>query len=459
MPTTADETGLLRYAKKYNVPRRGAQFATGTITVTSSFATTIADGSSLINQANGARYATVGTTTIGGSLTATANVIALDAGSSSNALSGVSLSFESAPPGINPTATVIAISGGESQWSLIRWGKEIVKRMNAKPAAGNWAHVAALCDTVSGVEQAFIYGALRGTGTLDVVITTPATTGTRTASADILARCAGALLQGAQEEGGDFIAPLAADTFANTGLHAATEQDCTITVGYRASLQNPFAAWPPHGVGYVILDDSDTWYTVTASTSVTSFTITHGGTGTAVAPSVGDEIGVFFESVGFSNGTIRSVTGAGPWVVTVDWSEDATPTETTVPTGRVITPWNTQLPSIAGPPTDESGDGLSGALPDFFARLGPGEMTALTADDTTRRRRYPFVGDVSPFDGDALYPTDITARLGIGGYTDAQNFYITADVTEPTVPDAAFIGTPPSILVLKNVRVIPWIGY
>lgn len=233
----------------------------------------------------------MGLTTVGATLSATANVIALEKGTSSNALAGVSLTFESAPPGLNPKVTVVSISGGDNQWSVRRWGQEIVKRMNAKPAAGNWAHIAALADTVAGVEQAFVYGALRGTGTLDVVITTSATTGTRVASADLLSRVLGAFISGAQEDGGDFIAPLSGDLIANTRLHAATEQGSKVKIGYKATTQNPFASWPPSGSGYLDVDNENTFYKVTSQTSASSFTIGTPAAGTIVQPAVGNEIG------------------------------------------------------------------------------------------------------------------------------------------------------------------------
>lgn len=137
----------------------------------------------------------------------------------------------------------------------------------------------------------------------------------------------------------------------------------------------------------------------------------------------------------------------------MSWSP--TPTETTITVGTVLSPWCSQLPLIAGPPTDATGDGLSGAVPEYFAKLGPGEMTPLTADDLSRRRRWPFIGDISPFDGQALFPSDVTARLSISSTTDAMDFSVTADIKAPSVPDASFIGTPPSILTINAITVIP----
>ena len=105
------------------------------------------------------------------------------------------------------------------------------------------------------------------------------------------------------------------------------------------------------------------------------------------APVVGSYIGVYFPSVGYVRAKVLNVIGPSPWTVTVSaWS--TTPTETTVPTYSVISPWNANLPKLFGPPSAGS-NVLSGAVFDYLASLGPGEMTPLTTDDVTRRCRWP----------------------------------------------------------------------
>lgn len=452
LPITASEATLHVFARKTSTPKKGAQYASGSITVTSSFVTSIPDGSVLTNQSTGAQYKTVGTTSIGSSLTAIANVISVAAGVAHNATIGTALVFNSAPAGVNPFATVNSITGGDSEWSNVRWANEIIKRMRAKPAAGNEAHLRALADTVSGVEQAFVFPCLRGSGTCDVVITTPASSGTRVASTELLARVAGAFMIGAQENG-EFIAPISESCFANMRIHAAVEEPTVVTIVFKASKQNPFSAWPPYGDDYIQHDDENTWWTVTSSTDASNFIVAEPSVGIVVPPSVGFDFGAFFPSKGFCKGTIVSVSGSGPYTLGVTWTPQ--PSESDIATGTVLTPWCSQLPQIAGPPTTETGRALSGAVPEYFARLGVGQMTSLTDDDITRRCRWPQVGDVSPFDGEAFFPTDVTARLSLKSFTDAVDFAVSANPSTPSVPDAAFIGTPPSILVVSTIRLLP----
>lgn len=459
LPTTASEEGLLKLGRKYGVARRQATAATGTVTVTSSFATTIGAGTKINNVVTGARYKTIGTTTIGASLSATANVVAIDTGTLGNATSGTVLTFESAPAGINPSAIVQSISGGEAAWSKTKWAQEIARKMKQRAAAGNVDHIYALAHAIPGVEQAFVYPALRGCGTNDVIITTSAASGTRVAGTSIINRVIGALQLGVQTDGGDFVAGLDASDFANTRVSAAIEQSVTLTIGYKASPQNPFASWPPQGSSGVQLSNTSTWYVITAASALTSFTVGLPGAGTVVSPAVGNQIGLYFASKGFCKATIATVSGTGPWTVTASaWvaSDGSAPTDDSADmVGLPITPWCSQLVGIAGAPSADSGQALTGAAPEYFAGLGPGEMTALTADDLSRRCRWPHVGEVNVFDATALWPTDVTARLSLSAKTDAANFTISASPSTPDVPNAAFIGTPPSILVLGAIKVIP----
>lgn len=456
--TTADETGLQVLAKRYGVPRRTGTKAIGTATVTTSFAQTIAAGATLSNEATGARYRTTTTTRVTASLTATANIEAIEPGANGNAVAGTILKFESPPAGVNPRATVLELDGGEAEWSIARWRSEINKKRRRRQGAGSVGHIQSLAVEVPGVEECFVYPALRGPGTNDVVVTTSAASGSRVAGTSLINRVIGVLQYGTQVEGGDFIAGLPPDVLANTRVHAAVEEPVGVFVGYKASAQNPFASWPPYGPGYVELADENSWYAISASTSLTSFTIAVPAAGTPETPSVGDQIGVFFPSKGFCRATVETVSGAGPWVVTVDaWvaSDAESPTEDVAPVGAVVTPWCSQLTGIAGAPTDDTGEALSGAVPEYFAGLGPGEMTALTSDDLSRRCRWPKVGEVNPFTGLAYWPTDITARLSLAAHTDATNFSISASRSTPSVPEAAFIGTPPLLLTLQALKVIP----
>lgn len=460
-PDTCDATNLLRFGNTYGVARLGAQFAAGTITVTASFGLALADGTTLVNRANGARYKTVGITTIDPiTLHGTAYVVALQEGVASNADSGTVLTFEGAPPGVDSNATVVLITGGDAAWSEARWALEIGKRMRQTPLAGNVPHIWALCHAIPGVEQAFVYPSLRGSGTLDVVIVTSAASGTRIAGNALLMRALGALQAGVTTTGGAFLGGVPEDVFRNTTVAAAIEQAATIRIDFKASAANDWDAWPPFGTGYVEPGIGGSWYVTGTVTSNTTFQVLKPGTGTVVAPVVGQYIGAFFASHGFCKTRIAGVVDGGAyWTLTVDvWVDsNGEAPATTIAAGIPIAPWCSQLTAIAGAPVGSS-LALSGVVPTYFAGLGPGEMTPLTVDDITRRRRWPRSSDTNPISGEVEWPTDITSRL-LGAVlrgTDAENASITVTgATSPAIPAGAYIGAPPSVLTLGTLHVIP----
>lgn len=295
---------------------------------------------------------------------------------------------------------------------------------------------------------------------MDVVLTTSAASGSRVAGSALIAKYIGALQGGARAQGGKFIPGIPAEILANTGVHAPVAQSTDLLVAYSASSVNKFASWPPYGVGYAVPSNEASWYKVSTA-GLNAFSVGKPGAGTQVAPTSGAVIGAFFPAVGFAKATILSVVDAGgAWDLVVSgWTTSGAAPTVNLPTGTNITPWCSQLPVIAGPPSADS-LALSGAAPGFLAGLGPGEMTALTAADTTRRRRWPLTTDTDPLTGLVEWPTDITARLGaaITDTTDAQDLAATPRsgvAKTPFVPLAAYIGTPPSILTLGTVTVIP----
>lgn len=459
-PDTCDATNLARFGNTYGVARLGAQYAAGTIAVTASYGLPLADATTLVNRSTGARYETIGITSIDPvTLSGTAYVVALQEGAGSNADAGTVLTFEGAPPGVDSNATVIAITGGDTAWDTGRWAIEIGKRMRQTPLAGNVAHVTAICHAISGVEQAFVYPALRGAGTLDVVVLTSAASGDRIAGTALLTRVLGALQAGVTTTGGTFLGGLPEDVFRNTTVAAAVAKPTDLRIDFTASSANDWDEWPPFGTGYMTPGTVASWYLVGAVTSNTSFSVTKPGSGTAVAPVVGQYIGAFFEDHGFCKARITGVVDAGAaWTLTVSTWQDsnASAPATTLATLTPIVPWCSQLPAIAGAPAEDS-LALSGVVPDYFAGLGPGEMTPLTADDVSRRRRWPRPSDTNPITGQIEWPTDVTSRL-LGALlrgTDASSATITATTTTPTVPSGAYIGAPPKLLTLGALVVIP----
>jgi len=462
-PDTGSEETCAKFGSRYGVSKLGDQYSQGIVAVRGSFGTPIGDGAKLQNKSTGAKYKTVGITTIDPiTLSGFALVVARQPGNASDAGPGVVLEFEGAPAGVDSKATVVSISGGSLAWSKAEWAVEILKRMRQAALAGNAPHIIGLGNSIPGVEQTFVYPALRGGGTMDVVILVSARSGTRVAGTDLINKVLGAVQSGATPPGGVFLGGVPEDVFRNTRVHAAVAQSTTVRVDFRASSVNAWEVWPPYGTGYVVPGNEATWYKVTgAPTSNTSFKIAKPASGTVVAPTVNDLIGVFFASHGYCKGKITSVADTGAdWSVTVDkWaaSNNASPTSALV-AGALIIPWNAQLPNIAGAPESDESKELTGAVPAYYAALGPGEMTALTTDNGSRRRRWPRTTDTSPITGEVEWPTDVTSRLSSAILRNTDSPDISVTVTggsTPTVPAAAYLGSPPSVLVLGTLNVIP----
>jgi hypothetical protein len=230
----------------------------------------------------------------------------------------------------------------------------------------------------------------------------------------------------------------------------AVPQPTKLIVRAEASVGNPFAVWPPK------VDPANTasWYSVTSSTSTAQMVVTKPTSGTPVNPQAGQVIGAYFPSVGFAKATILNVvTTVSDWTLTVSsWSP--APTETTVPL-EPITPWCSQLPLLAGAPVTGS-KALSGAVPDFFSRLGPGEMVTLTSalTDKWRRRRDPFIGSINPMTGEADWPVGLTTRLG-SAITRATDWVDASFAPRAGYTTTPAIGIPPSILTLASIAVFP----
>jgi hypothetical protein len=450
-PATASEAGLKRFAETTGPQRQSARKATGSIQVVSTISTTIPAGARLTNPTTDEKYEVVSATLVPSTtLTATVYIRALKAGPGANAVANTVLNFNGPPLGVDTKATVNSLKGGQDEWTIAEWAEAILRRMRQAIRPGNAAHYQALGAAVGGIEQVFVYGAIRGSGKTDVVLVTSAASGSRVASSAQLALFSGAMLTGVQLSESEFISGIPTELAANTVLYTAVPQPVKLIVKAQASVGNPFAVWPP------MVDPANTasWYSVTSSTSTAQMVVTKPTSGTPVNPQAGQVIGAYFPSVGFAKATILNVvTTVSDWTLTVSsWSP--TPTETTVPL-EPITPWCSQLPLLAGAPVTGS-KALSGAVPDFFSRLGPGEMVTLTTalTDKWKRRRDPFIGSINPMTGAADWPVGLTARLSsaITGATDWVDASFAPRAGYTTTPA---VGIPPSILTLASIAVFP----
>jgi uncharacterized phage protein gp47/JayE len=481
-PNTCDPVAYLPlHAAIDGIPKAGAAYASGQATVSASYPQTVGDGALLVNQTTGNLYKTVGAVSISlPALTATANVIALSTGSGYDVDDGTTLSFTAPPPGVNLNAIVISLKGGAEAQTDAQWAQSVLLARRSRPAAGNIAQCQALGDSVVGVEKTFPYPALRGPGTLDIVVTTSAASGSRVAGTALLSQVVGAFQAGIQTAAGTFVPGIPDDVFENLSVNTVNPQPTKLVLNYEASANNPFDVWPATIDGTNV----ETWYAIVEATSLSQFYVLIPFSGAPAAPVAGNSIGVFFPSVGFASAKIAfvstaTVSGMSTWAVTVGaWSTSSggTPTESAPPCApltvtyatvasavaagsAVITPWCSQLYAIAGSPAAPS-RALTGAVPAYFSGLGPGEMTPLTSDDVVRRRRFPRPTDLDPSTGKVAWPTDVTGRLtgAILDATDGNDASISpfaGSAFTPTVPAGSVLGQAPWLLTLSTIIVCP----
>lgn len=164
---------------------------------------------------------------------------------------------------------------------------------------------------------------------------------------------------------------------------------------------------------------------VTAAASATSFTVTGTGTG----PSAGKTIGLYDLNEGvFVRKRILSVSGSGPWVITVDTSNNASDLAYTPVVNQKVCPWSDYLDLLVPP------------VVEYFEKLGPGEMKSTFYSAGTRQKRQP---------PPPSWPNTIQNRI-VNGVQD-QSAVADASLLAPTVPYATTVGTPGSTVYLLEL--------
>lgn len=165
-PLTATDAVVQRFSGVYNVPPRPPVAAQLTATVTGAPSTTVAipTGAALA-WTDGTLYAVTSTSvTLDGAGAGTVALDAMTAGASTSRDVGDVLTWQSAPAGLNPTATVASITSpgadGESVGDL---AMRIIGRLRERPASGNAADWRAWCQgfTAYDIRDVWVYGLLQ----------------------------------------------------------------------------------------------------------------------------------------------------------------------------------------------------------------------------------------------------------------------------------------------------------
>lgn len=170
LPDTADADYLERWASLFNINRKAAVSASGTITFTAATNGAIAIGTEAKTPDGVAFFTTAGgLITAGGSLTLAARAVV--PGITGNITANMALTLTAAPAGVNSGCVVAtSMTGGmdvESDAALL---SRLLARLRNPPHGGNANDYLAWALAVPGVTEAYVYPMRRGLGTVDVVI-------------------------------------------------------------------------------------------------------------------------------------------------------------------------------------------------------------------------------------------------------------------------------------------------
>lgn len=165
---TAEREWLERWAIIWDIRRREATFATGQVVFTGVNGSVIPDGS-IVQRQDGVQYATQGEQIIS-SGTATATVLALEAGNSGNVTAGVSVFLLSPIAGVQSTVTVGTggIEGGTDVESDDLLLKRLLERIRNPPQGGAETDYVQWALSVPGVTRVWVYPMEMGAGTVTV---------------------------------------------------------------------------------------------------------------------------------------------------------------------------------------------------------------------------------------------------------------------------------------------------
>ena len=172
-PTSAEEEDLEALAAVYGLDKRTASSASGYLTVSVTGSAVIPAGF-VCTAPDGQRYQTDSSTTVGQGINLNVRVVALEAGANTNQAASTVMTWESAAIGaLSQTAAVDidGLTGGSDTDTTEELRERLISKLTSPGQGGNSAMVRELAlATSAGVDGAFVYCAVRGPGSFDVVI-------------------------------------------------------------------------------------------------------------------------------------------------------------------------------------------------------------------------------------------------------------------------------------------------
>lgn len=361
-PLEAQGEDLLNLASVFGITPRPAAKADGFITIGATAGSSFSIPASFkATGPNGLKYQTIAPN-LAVSNGSQIEMQAVLSGTSANLAAGVKLTWDSGSIGfLNRIATISVggIDGGTDEDSIEVVRQRLIDRLSFPLSGGNWSQVKAWAEeSSSAVSVAFVYSALRGPASYDVAIA--GSTGDGTLSASFRAQTKSYIL--GQMPG-----------HADINVTTIDNQDVDIVL--KATLALPKIVGGAGG-GW---RDGTPW--PAQDVKITSFASNVATVNGSTAPVVGNHIALWDANIGMREYIIASVSGSGPWNITVQGGFYGDPTGYYVSAGAVrlleyITTARAQYES-----------------------LGPGEKT-ISSLVLPRALRMPST--------DIAYPSDLT---------------------------------------------------
>ena len=346
------------------------------------------------------------------------------------------LVFDSPPPGVSQTSTILAQNDGTGNIVGLTGGRDaetdeelqvrVIEAQSNPPAAGNSAQIVqeAQSTPVVPVQKAFSIPAWFGSGSACVAFTLrPEASASRIPNSTQRGLVAAHL-------GTAFPTDFNITVATVLGQTVAVQLGVTWISG--ANGWADLTPWPEYIASDSVIVDG------AAAITTGAFRVTR--TLSGIAPQVGQTIAVFdLASKRFKRkriATVATIVSGKSWNLT--FTSDLGASDTYVPTaGSLVSPWSPSLQRIQT------------EIVTYFQGLGPGEQFASFPDPGGRQRRWP----PSPEQW-----ASVVANEGLVAATKASGVISDVEVLAPATPYATTVGTPGVsvyLLQLGDIAVYP----
>jgi uncharacterized phage protein gp47/JayE len=337
--------------------------------------------------------------------------------------------WQSPPAGLSPEAKIVGSAVGGTDIELDADLQQRLQAANDPPPAddNNGEYLQLIRSTEHGVpvDQAFIYPAILGAGTIGITCTIRGEGAARFPTAPQLSAIETYVKARVPADDGIFMFAVSAQPTGTGRTPIIGIKFITGETGFVD--QDPFPKYNvPVGV---------TQWTIGATPSPTATTfqvVSSNGTYSGSGIRNGQTIALWDPTTyKFVNKRILSFTGTGPYVITCDSAASNT---TYIPViGQGVSPWSDKINAIAQ------------TVVDYYNSISPGENTNWLPDPGGRMRRFP---------PDSIkYPYGVTSRVtdGIADRTDIQNVTVLSGLTN--APNAGTPGVNVFMILLQDLTI------